>query len=105
MAPTGSRRSGYSRRAQYNLFTGYVIAGIGALIGAILFGLTLPDGALLMSSDTGLPQHAQSALGCRGENDARHRSVTLVMAAMLSVTAATPTDGTNGRPAAGVHPG
>ena len=27
-----------------------------ALIGAILFGLTLPDGALLMSSETGLPQ-------------------------------------------------
>lgn len=36
MAPTGSRRSGYSRRAQYNLFTGYVIAGVGALIGATL---------------------------------------------------------------------
>ena len=35
MAPTGSRRSGYSRRAQYNLFTGYVIAGIGALIGRV----------------------------------------------------------------------
>ena len=40
MAPTGSRRSGYSRRAQYNLFTGYVIAGIGALIGAILLALS-----------------------------------------------------------------
>ena len=40
MAPTGSRRSGYSRRAQYNLFTGYVIAGAGALVGAILLGLS-----------------------------------------------------------------
>ena len=40
MAPTGSRRSGYSRRAQYNLFTGYVIAGIGALVGAILLALS-----------------------------------------------------------------
>ena len=40
MAPIGSRRSGYSRRAQYNLFTGYVIAGIGALIGAILLALS-----------------------------------------------------------------
>ncbi|KWV95949.1 rod shape-determining protein MreC [Erythrobacter sp. AP23] len=40
MAPTGSRRSGYSRRAQYNLFTGYVIAGVGALIGAILLALS-----------------------------------------------------------------
>ena len=40
MAPTGSRRSGYSRRAQYNLFTGYVIAGVGALIGAALLVLS-----------------------------------------------------------------
>jgi rod shape-determining protein MreC len=40
MAPPSSRRSGYSRRAQYNLFTGYVIAGIGALIGAILLALS-----------------------------------------------------------------
>ncbi len=40
MAPTGSRRSGYSRRAQYNLFTGYVIAGVGALIGATLLVLS-----------------------------------------------------------------
>ena len=40
MAPTGSRRSGYSRRAQYNLFTGYVVAGVGALIGAALLVLS-----------------------------------------------------------------
>lgn len=40
MAPPSSRRSGFSRRAQYNLFTGYVIAGIGALIGAILLALS-----------------------------------------------------------------
>lgn len=41
MAPPSSRRSSYSRRAQYSLFTGYVIAGIGALIGAILLALSL----------------------------------------------------------------
>lgn len=40
MAPTGSRRSGFSRRAQYNLFTGYLIAGAGALVGAILLTLS-----------------------------------------------------------------
>ena len=40
MAPSGTRRSSYSRRAQYNLFTGYIIAGIGALIGAVLLGLS-----------------------------------------------------------------
>ena len=36
MAPSGQRRSSYSKRAQYNLFTGYIVAGIGALIGAVL---------------------------------------------------------------------
>ncbi|MBX7496027.1 rod shape-determining protein MreC [Qipengyuania sp. 6B39] len=41
MAPTGQRRSGYSRRAQYNLFTGYIIAGIGALVGVVLLVLSL----------------------------------------------------------------
>ncbi|MDG6079568.1 rod shape-determining protein MreC [Erythrobacter litoralis] len=40
MAPPGSRRSSYSRRAQYNLFTGYIVAGIGALLGMILLGLS-----------------------------------------------------------------
>ena len=41
MAPTGQRRSSYSRRAQYSLFTGYIAAGAGALVGAILLGLSL----------------------------------------------------------------
>ena len=40
MAPSGQRRSSYSKRAQYNLFTGYILAGIGALLGAILLGLS-----------------------------------------------------------------
>lgn len=41
MAPSGTRRSSYSRRAQYNIFTGYIIAGVGALIGAILLGVSI----------------------------------------------------------------
>ena len=41
MAPPSSRRSGHSRRAQYGQFTGYVIASIGALIGAILLAVSL----------------------------------------------------------------
>ncbi|NVE93747.1 rod shape-determining protein MreC [Altererythrobacter lutimaris] len=40
MAPPSSRRSGHSRRAQYSVFTGYVIAGIGALIGGVLLGIS-----------------------------------------------------------------
>lgn len=38
---SSSRRSSNSRRAQYGVFTGYVLAGIGALVGAVLLGLSL----------------------------------------------------------------
>lgn len=41
MAPPSKRRPGFSRRAQYGIFTGYVVAGIGALLGAVLLGLSL----------------------------------------------------------------
>ncbi|NNC59022.1 MAG: rod shape-determining protein MreC [Erythrobacter sp.] len=41
MAPPSSRRSGHSRRAQYGQFTGYVLASIGALVGALLLGISL----------------------------------------------------------------
>lgn len=41
MAPPSSRRSGHSRRAQYTIFTGYLIAGAGALIGAALLAVSL----------------------------------------------------------------
>ena len=40
MAPSSQRRSSYSKRAQYNLFTGYIVAGVGALIGAVLLGIS-----------------------------------------------------------------
>lgn len=36
MAPPGKRRPGYSRRAQYGLFVGYVIAVAGGLFGLLL---------------------------------------------------------------------
>jgi rod shape-determining protein MreC len=41
MAPPNQRRSSYSRRAQYNVFTGYIVAGAGALVGAVLLTLSL----------------------------------------------------------------
>lgn len=41
MASPSKRRPGFSRRAQYGIFTGYALAGIGALIGAVLLGLSL----------------------------------------------------------------
>jgi len=41
MAPPSKRRPGFSRRAQYGIFTGYVAAGIGAVLGAVLLGVSL----------------------------------------------------------------
>jgi hypothetical protein len=36
MAPPSPRRPGFSRRAQYGLFAGYVVAVIGALVALLL---------------------------------------------------------------------
>lgn len=41
MAPPSSRRSGFSKKAQYSVFTGYLLAGAGALLGFALLGLSL----------------------------------------------------------------
>lgn len=41
MAPPSSRRSGFSKKAQYSLFTGYLLAGAAALLGAGLLALSL----------------------------------------------------------------
>lgn len=41
MAPPSSRRSGHSRKAQYSRFTSYLVAAIGAAIGAGLLAFSL----------------------------------------------------------------
>ncbi|WP_404369709.1 rod shape-determining protein MreC [Sphingomonas sp. MMS24-J45] len=43
MAPPRNRRPGFSRRAQYSLFLGYVIAVAGTLVGAVLLALSTLD--------------------------------------------------------------
>lgn len=40
MALPSSRRSGFSRKAQYSVFTGYLLAALGALLGAALLALS-----------------------------------------------------------------
>ncbi|WP_033923442.1 rod shape-determining protein MreC [Sphingomonas sp. 37zxx] len=40
MAPQRNRRPGFSRRAQYVLFIGYVVAALGALLGGVLLVLS-----------------------------------------------------------------
>lgn len=41
MAPSSSRRSGFSKKQQYSVFTGYLLAALGALLGLALLGLSL----------------------------------------------------------------
>lgn len=41
MAPPASRRSGINKKAQLGVFTGYVVAGFGALLGAALLVISL----------------------------------------------------------------
>ena len=41
MAPPSSRRSGFSKKAQYSVFTGYLLAAFGALVGLVLLALSL----------------------------------------------------------------
>ena len=43
MAPPSTRRPGFSRRAQYGLFIGYVVAVAGVLFSALLLVLSIVD--------------------------------------------------------------
>jgi len=45
MAPPRNRRPGFSRRAQYSLFIGYVIAVAGVIVAAILLAISTLDPA------------------------------------------------------------
>lgn len=41
MAPSAQRHAGFSKRAQYTLFTGYIAAGLGTLVGGLLLAISL----------------------------------------------------------------
>ncbi|ANY20830.1 Cell shape-determining protein MreC [Tsuneonella dongtanensis] len=70
MAPPSSRRSGHSRRAQYGQFTGYVLAAIGAALGAVLLGVSL----WRPTSFNGLRTSASDAVAPVGEANAAVRT-------------------------------
>ncbi len=65
MAPPSSRRTGHSRKAQYSVFTGYVLAAVGAVIGAILLGISLWQPAAF-SGARGLATDAAAPVGRAG---------------------------------------
>ena len=43
MPPPNDRRPGFSKRAQFSIFTAYVAAGAGLLAGAVLIGIAVVD--------------------------------------------------------------
>ncbi|MEO1731686.1 MAG: rod shape-determining protein MreC [Pseudomonadota bacterium] len=65
MAPPSSRRTGFSKKAQYSVFTGYLLATLGALLGFALLALSLwQPGAL--APLRGAAQDAVSPVGQAG---------------------------------------
>src|SRR6187455_1797850 len=68
MAPPAHRRSGINKKAQLGVFTGYVVAVLGALFGAALLAISLLrpetfDGLRSMASDAAAPVGEAGALG------------------------------------------
>lgn len=68
MVPPSNRRGGFSRRAQYSVFTGYLLAALGALVGAILLIVSLIHPAAFsglrgFASDLGAPIGKAGAAG------------------------------------------
>ncbi len=68
MAPPAAHRSGSNKRAQLGLFAGYVVAGSGALIGAVLLIISLVSpqtfqGLRSMASDLAAPAGQAGAVG------------------------------------------
>jgi rod shape-determining protein MreC len=71
MAPPAHRRSGVNKKAQLGVFTGYVVAGAGALFGAALLTISLLrpqtfDGLRSMASDAAVPLGEAGASGRTG---------------------------------------
>lgn len=71
MAPPAHRRSGTNKKAQLGVFTGYVVASLGALLGAALLIISLfrPetfDGLRAMASDAASPAGEAGAAGRTG---------------------------------------
>jgi rod shape-determining protein MreC len=68
MAPPDAHRSGSNKRAQLGLFAGYVVAGSGALIGAVLLAISLFSpatfqGLRTMAIDLASPAGEAGAVG------------------------------------------
>ncbi|MGB3470134.1 MAG: rod shape-determining protein MreC [Erythrobacter sp.] len=72
MAPPSSRRTGFSKKAQYSVFTGYLLAILGALLGLALLALSLWQPTAMAP----LRGAAQDAVSPVGEGTAVARSTS-----------------------------
>jgi len=72
MAPPSSRRTGFSKKAQYSVFTGYLLAILGALVGLALLALSLWQPTAMAP----LRGAAQDAVSPVGEGTAAARSAS-----------------------------
>lgn len=71
MAPPAHRRTGTNKKAQLGVFTGYVVAGLGALFGAALLVISFlrPEtfnGLRMMAADAASPAGEVGAAGRTG---------------------------------------
>ena len=80
MAPPANRRSGYSRRAQYTTFFGYIAGVLGALVGALLLVISIIN----PSAFAGLRGLAADAAEPAGEATASTRNVTRSVLATIA---------------------
>lgn len=74
MGPSQDRRPGFSRRAQYGIFTGYVIAIVGVLVGLglLIYSLTNPgafSGARASADTVASPLGNAGAVARNGGQD------------------------------------
>jgi len=75
MAPPTARRTGFSKRAQYGTFFGYIAAFAGALVGAGVLVVSLLDhtafsGARSFAADVAAPAGTAVAVGRSGAHEA-----------------------------------
>lgn len=80
MAAPGQRHSSFSKRAQYTQFTGYIAAGLGTLVGAVLLAISLWQPQFLSGLRSGAQDVAapatQSVAAARTEGKGLIASVT-----------------------------
>ena len=75
MAPPTSRRSGFSKKQQYSVFTGYLLATLGALVGLGLLAISLWQPSIFQplrgaASDIAAPVGEGPATARAGGNNA-----------------------------------